>query len=209
MFFFPISFFPPLPLSYICSFPEGRWQFIQEYMLHVPFPKVFIYSCSFEYGSRCYRKCGFPEGSIGGRVVPTKIRFWGPGICWVLGVLHLYLDRFHHRFRAYIPTNEGDFTMHLHRWVIHVLGMTPETAGGMITSPLFSLSSFGPRNAVAQMKLGMEFWPGGTKKIQLQSFNLSLLPVFTMFFSNQYPRIFEVSHFQSTSSFLEDSSIFP
>lgn len=109
--FFPFPFFPPLPLSYICSFPEGRWQFIQEYMLHVPFPKVFIYSCSFEYGSRCYKKCGFPEGSIGGRVVPTKIKFWGPGICWVLGVLNLYLDRFHHWFRAYIPTNEGDFTM--------------------------------------------------------------------------------------------------
>ena len=159
--------------------------------------------------------------------MPTKIRFWGPGICWVLGVLHLYLDRSHHRFRAYIPThrfrayiptNEGDFTMlmtnfppqlHLHRWSSHVLGMTSETAGGMTTSPLFSLSSSGPRNAVAQMKLGMEFWPGGTKKIQLQSFNLSLLPVFTMFFSNPYLHIFEVCHFQSTSSFLEDSSIFP
>ena len=55
---------PPLPLSYICSFPEGRWQFIQEYMLHVPFPKVFIYSCSFEYGSRCHKNAASLRGSL-------------------------------------------------------------------------------------------------------------------------------------------------
>lgn len=131
--------------------------------------------------------------------------------CWTYTWIDFTIDLglISQRMRVISPCLWSIFPpqLHLRRWSSHVLGMTPETAGGMTTSPLFSLSSFGPRNAVAQMKLGMEFWPGGTKKIQLQSFNLSLLPVFTMFFlisipiflrfpiSNQHPHFWRIPPF--------------